>query len=463
MWEKMYAAEGCLGGAIWSGIDEIFHLPGGKSTGYGPWGPLDGWRRTKPEYWHIKKAYSPVKIFAKTVGVPKKGEPIQLEVENRHDFTNLSEINIEWTIANQSGRIKADIPPRGTGTILIQPNMTDLAGKKLSLQFFSPRGFITDSYLLPIESTKEMIPKSGIETGEGLHLIKDEDNFVVKGERFTWEVNRNTGLIKKAEVDGRVVLIRGPTLMVLPLTGGKCEPTYQDDILPFTSTCSQWQASDVTAGESTDGVEICVKGRYKEASGTYTMHINNKGGLTVSYRFNYEDEIKPLQPMWGPLEPARLRQLGIVFDLPKSFDTLNWHRKALWTVYPEDHIGRPQGQARAFRRRNRPSVKSHIEPHWPWKLDSNALGTNDFRSTKRNIIWASLIDTNSYGILIRFKGEQSTRSYVEGDRIRLLTARHSTGGRDGVSFGHLGEEQKRLEKGAVFEDSVYIELLCPTK
>jgi hypothetical protein len=108
-------------------------------------------------------------------------------------------------------------------------------------------------------------------------------------------------------------------------------------------------------------------------------------------------------------------------------------------------------------------MKTHTEPHWPWQLDSNALGTNDFRSTKRNIIWASLKDANDYGILIRSNREQSTRSYVEGDRIRLLTARHSTGGRDGVSFGHLGEEQKPLEKGSVFEDSVHMELLCPAK
>ncbi len=463
VWEKMYAAEECLGGAIWSGIDDIFHLPGGKSTGYGPWGPLDGWRRTKPEYWHIKKAYSPIKIFAKTVGVPNKGEPIKLEVENRHDFTNLGEINIEWTIASQSGRVKADIRPRGTGTILIQPKTTDVAGKRLSLQFFSPRGFIIDSYLLPIGSSEMTVPKSGIQACGGLRLLRDENNFVVKGDRFTWVVDRRTGLIEKAEIDGRAVLIGGPTLMVLPQTGGKCEPTYHDDIMPFTNTCSQWQVSDVTAGQSTDDVEICVKGRYKEASGTYTMHINNKGELTVVYRFSYDGEIKPLQPMWGPLEPARLRQLGIVFDLPKSFNTLNWQRNALWTVYPEDHIGRPEGQARAFRRRKWPNIKTHTEPHWPWHLDSNALGTNDFRSTKRNIIWASLKDANDYGILIRSDGEQSTRSYLEGDRIRLLTAGHSTGGRDGVSFGHLGEEQKPFEKGSVFEDSVRLELVGPPR
>ena len=464
LWEKINAAEECLGGAIWSGIDDIFHLPGGKSTGYGPWGPLDGWRRTKPEYWHIKKAYSPIKIFAKTVGVPKEGEPIELEVENRHDFTNLSEINIEWAIGSESSQVEAAVPPRSTGTIAFQPKTNDLGGKKLSLKFFSPRGFLIDTYLLPIGSSETPVPKSTIQGGETLQLLKDQNNFIVNGDRFTWVLDQKTGLIKRAEIDGQRVLFGGPVLMVLPFGKGKCAPNYSDDTPALNNTCSNWQPNEITTKQTDEGIEFQVKGKYKEATGTYKMSISNSGQFTVSYNFAYQQEPEPTEHMWNDQpDPPLCRQIGIVFDLPKCFETLAWKRNALWTVYPQDHIGRAEGHAKAFRDARWPNIKTHTEPPWPWSLDSNALGTNEFRSTKRNIVWASLKDANGYGIFVRSNGEQSTRSYAEDDRIRLLVAGHSTGGRDGVSFGHLGEERRPLEKGSVFEDSVRLEFVGPPK
>lgn len=461
IWEKMNAAKDCLGGSIWSGVDDIFHLPTGQSTGYGPWGPIDGWRRTKPEYWHIKKAYSPIKIPIKTISIPNKGEAIKLAIENRHDFTNLSEIGIGWSLAG-AGRVKANIPPRSSGIITIEPKTTDLEGKKLKLEFYSPRGFLIDSYLLPIGSCEETAPKPGIATSCKIELLKDDDSFTIKGERFSWVFDRKTGQIKKAVIDGQTVLTGGPVLMILTFGGGRCEPTYRDDIAPLNDTCSQWKADEVSAKQRTDGVEIHVKGRYQEAAGSYTMLINRSGQLRVSYDFDYAQEPEPGEHMWNDEpDPSHVRQMGVVFDLPKTYDRLSWERKALWTVYPDNYIGRASGRAKAFRGNKWPEIKRHAEPPWPWLLDSNALGTNDFRSTKRNIIWASLKDTKEYGILVRSDGRQSTRSYVDGDRIRLLVASHSTGGRDGTSFGHLGDEQKLLEKGTVLEDALLLELVSP--
>ncbi len=71
-WDNCFASEGCLGGAIWGAIDEVFDLPD-SPVGYGEWGLADGWRRPKPEYWLARKAYSPIHVNDEPVANPGAG------------------------------------------------------------------------------------------------------------------------------------------------------------------------------------------------------------------------------------------------------------------------------------------------------------------------------------------------------------------------------------------------------
>jgi hypothetical protein len=96
-------------------------------------------------------------------------------------------------------------------------------------------------------------------------------------------------------------------------------------------------------------------------------------------------------------------------------DKLIWKRRGEWTSYPADHIGRNEGSAKAH---------SGIIPATPpansYAEDDTPLGTNDFRSTKRNIENASIIDAGGYGLFIASNGEQHLRAGVEPDRIALF-------------------------------------------
>ena len=447
MWEKMQASPGCLGGAIWSGIDEVFCLPSGEQVGYGAWGPIDGWRRPKPEYAHIKKAYSPVRVVSKALEAPAAGRPLTVEVANRHDFTDLNELRIEWALGDARGEVQAAAPPRSTGVVALPEAATASDGQDLLLRFFSPRGFLIDACRIPLgaaASTESVEPPDRPES-----LTVTDDTIAIRGDLFACEVNPRTGLIRRAEAAGAPVLIGGPYLMLLPLAGGKCATTHRADTPPLNDLCRDWEAQSVKARRNEDRVEVRVKGRYEEASGSYTMTFDGAGGLSVDYRFVCRKDVDP-------------RQVGVVFDLPAAFDTLAWEREAQWTAYPEDHIGRPKGVATALAAPSR-NWDGRTEPTWPWALDAHALGTNDFRSTKHHVRTASLTAADGSGLVVRSDGRHTVRAFVDGGRVRFLLAVYSNGGGEPFFSRHLVEERRPLKAGDVIEDMVRLELAGPCK
>ena len=151
MWENMYATDGVLGGSIWSGIDDIFQLPDGNAVGYGAWGPVDGWRRPKPEYWDMKKIYSPVKLHTEALEPARK---LVIDVENRYTYTNLNELKIRWTYGKESGMSVLDVVPQGRGQLVVEVSDPS-ASNQLSLEFVDPRGFVADEYLIPVGEQKQ--------------------------------------------------------------------------------------------------------------------------------------------------------------------------------------------------------------------------------------------------------------------------------------------------------------------
>ncbi|MEW6744658.1 MAG: glycoside hydrolase family 2 TIM barrel-domain containing protein [Planctomycetota bacterium] len=448
MWEKMLAEPAVLGGAIWAGIDDIFYLPDGRVAGYGSWGPVDGWRREKPEYWHVKKTYSPVRVLTKCLAVPAAGEPLELKVANRHDFTNLSDVRIEWSIAGESEVVHADLPPHAEGIIRIRPRAADLDGKELSLRFVSPRGFVIDEERIPIgaETSRDALPPRAA-AGPGPRLVSDGPIWELTADPFVWRADRNTGTFESVRVGAHNLLVGGPTLMLLPLKGGPCRPDYRADIVPFNDTCCEWALESF---QYRDG-DLLIMGSHREASLNLTLHfdsVEQVGILTVQYQLTCREKIGP-------------RQIGLVFDLPRSFDTLAWSREAQWSTYPDDHIGRPTGTAKAFYDGAPPDCDRRVAPTCPWAHDSHPLGSNDFRATRTNIHWASLQDSEGYAVIVRSNGKHAVRAWVEGDRVRLLVASFTTGGAEPFFSSHLAGERLPLEPGSTFEHTFRLELVGP--
>jgi beta-galactosidase len=443
MWEEMWRADGVLGGAIWAGIDDTFFLPNGKTVGYGTWGPLDGWRRPKPEYWHMKKIYSPVKITQLSNWENGK---ISLTIENRLQFSNLNECKIDWSVGGKSGIINAVAKAGARITVPVELSLQPAYGEKLTINVRDPRGLLIDTYQFQI------MPKltTPVTASTATPLIYSQSGNVItaKNKNVSISFNQATGDLSQISSNGATVLQNGIRLMVLRLTGeGRGVQMTGDTQFfdAFTAVCQNRVVQSVKTEKGKNEFVVVVKDDYDEAYGTVNYRIANNGVLTVDYKYTLKKEINP-------------RQWGMVFNLPKSFDKLSWNRKGLWNYYPEDHIGRLTGTASALSAEKAVGAAGPEKPTaQAWGLDRTVNGTNDFRSTKMYINNAKLI-AGTKTFEVKSTGSQSFRAWQEGSATKALVAGYSNMGAERFFRGHAALMDKPLKVGDVIQDTISIKL-----
>lgn len=436
MWNDMYRSRGVLGGAIWVGIDDTFFLPpDDRAVGYGTWGVIDGWRREKPEYWGMKKAYSPVRLTL--TGNTSPDGTVRLRAENRHLFSDLSECRIKWRAGGGSGTVSAQVEPGGTGNLEIRlPDSLKLC-PTLEVSVIGVRGFEIDRYCFRVVPEAKTHPAK---TRAARRLRSEETSQTIAiqagGRRFV--VDKRDGLFR-VEKEGRTALRLSPSLMLLPLNGegeGVQMTGRAQTFAPYTPVCADWTAETVEYRPGADRAEVCVRGRYAEADGAMTYRFEADGSVSVDYDFTLLKDVSP-------------RQTGLVFSLPGSFTDLAWEREGYWNAYPDDHIGAPKGHARAFD----PAVPvsglagPSREPDMAWGFDQTANGSNLFRSTKENIRRATLSEPEGESVSVVSDGSQHFRSWVDGDTVRFLVADYNNAGSERFLVSHAEKGYRPLRQG----------------
>ncbi len=445
MSDLMYEHDGCLGGAIWAAIDDVFCLPNGKFVGYGMWGSIcDGWRRAKPETWHVQKTYSPVRVTTNTLPLPAAGKPLHVPVENRYNFADLSEVGIAWNVGSERGKLKASLPARSCGELVVTPRSKLKVGDVLHLVFTDPRGFVCDEENISLGKIAEVVAVSG-KTGNGKLVVSQTTNQIqIKGGAVEYVIDRQTGQFVSGKLNGKTILTGGPSLMILPLQSEACEPVDLGVWKPLNNVCDNWQAKSVTAAEAHDGKgTVTVAGANQAADGGYVIHLDAAGAVQVSYNFVSKLKENP-------------RQWGVVLFAPQPFRTLDWQRHSQWSFYPAENIGRPVGSAKARPETiHRPYAMQ--SPDHAWSQDATELGGNDFSSTKVAIREASLVSQASQ-LKVTSDGHQSVRAFLAGERTGLLITGFHSGGGDSFFNTHLAKERQLLNPGSKLSDTIQVQL-----
>jgi hypothetical protein len=418
-----------------------YKMPGRGILGEVAWGTLDGWRRPKPQFWLSKKIYSPIQIEEKPLPATS---PVVVKVENLNTYINLDQYTCKWQIGDAKGSATANIEPGAKGNLSIPTTATPRPEDILVLEFYDWRNELVDAYKLAFrEHAVPSWPNSGKPArilAENPMFMDEADPVRLVGTQSELSYDRSNGLMRWGLGGGEQVINLGPALHILR-SDHPAELDYP----------SGWKFANETHAVEGNQAVVNWNGAYgTEFTGGFQIRMDDAGNAEFHYAFKYN----------GP--DMYVREAGLRFELPLQFDTLTWERRAEYSHYPPDHIGRPIGEAVAH-----PKVAQTVPPgSRPFSLDDHAWGCNDFRSTKRNIYHASLKNQLGQGIKIISDGTQHVRTMVGVNDVHVNILDFYGGSGPLKSWSQIGFHYgpgKLVKTGDVVKGVVRIQLASTPK
>lgn len=393
-WDRIWDRKGALGCAIWGGIDDVWYSEERNGSGY-PWGIYDGWRRKKPEYWHVRKGYSYVKVLHETFTC--YGQP-RLEVENRFNHTNMKEVTIQWKAAGKQGSFMGpDAKPHEKCTLTFPVELRP--GEALEVAFIDSQGYQVNEARLVHQANPIKAPSAD---GGAPQISECEKYLTLTGDNCQLILSKETGLIQKGTVDGQTVVVGGPYLQ---MTGLALAP---------------WKLEDLRWEELSNCAVIWLKGSYGKVKVSFRIAFDKKGMMVTDYTIDDMPYASPHNQAFNECghDVGGYEEVGLAYDVPAKLDTLSWKRRGMWSVYPDWHTNRLEGSTKRFAEKT--VANMFEEPAWEWKEDEKEYttygkydiggrGTYDFRSMKNDIYEASLSDGDGHAFYALSDGTDSVR------------------------------------------------------
>lgn len=427
-WDNIWNTEGALGGAIWAGIDETDIYDGGNTQL--EWGIIDVWRRKKPEFYMVRKGYSPVKILHSELKAEEK--KVLLVLENRFCHTDFSQVRMDWRHGESRGScyLPAAVPGKAIRMILPLEEVTP--GEGVWMQFTDAVGNCVDE-LLVTERKSGQAEDAGMAAGMPGHsvtILEEPRETIVEGSTFRFAFSRDSGLLTGLwlKEDGSAEADRTPEqrqgLEQRLLVGGPCLN------VPYLKL-GEWELDSFEAKQTEEGAAVKIRGGYRDTlKMEWRILIDGLGGFVTEYSIEQVFKELPRQiKLRVGVDGGGLDELGVSYLAAPGMDMLSWKRKQIpdndwgYSWYPEDHISRNEGAAARFSEGN---VWGE-EPLTSWgqdmrddilygRYEPEYGGTNDFRSTKENVEEACLY-SGGKGIGIEVLGEEGSPSHVRAEVV----------------------------------------------
>ncbi|MDQ8199444.1 glycoside hydrolase family 2 TIM barrel-domain containing protein [Pelagicoccus enzymogenes] len=364
-WDRIWSDDRIAGAFVWDWMDQGLRQPipygmkdpWGRSSfmAYGGWwedrltvpndnnfcmnGLIDADWGTRPGLRALKYVQQPVKS---TWANRENGI---LRIENRRDFTDLSELLVlHWSVTEEGTLVRQgmlEIPsvaPRSEVELALPEEALASEGKVETWLNLSYRTKASSLYWESgYELAKEQLALRGRWNGVQARskdaapsLTKDASQFVVSGKDWTMIFDKKSMTLSSWTVDGKQLVTRGPRPdfwraptdndrgagLADSFRGKKTNKALTASGV-WKNAGSAWKglASDAWVSEEGDFVEVSFVGRVLDGQAAVDIAYQIKGDGTLKVDFQYTTDRKlPLLP-----------RVGTEWILPLEFDRIAWY------------------------------------------------------------------------------------------------------------------------------------------
>lgn len=303
---------------------------------YGTDGIVDADRSPQPDYFEIKKIYTPIYISDEQLKIKPGQKELEINLQNRYDFTNIEGMRFRWelwenfeVVRKGEGKYKA-LAPYAKGTITVPVDFP--ADTKvntpyiLNIYSYDFEGNNVDTHqveLKPERATAEAPAKPSEKqcaADKPLKISNGINGLLIGNKDLQLAFDSKTGVINQLTINNEILNFKGPVLntwrplQLVELT----QPSFKDyKILDLLQSLTPLVRKFEVAKENANSAEIVSEVFYK------FPNEENKGFLVkYLYKITCGGTVDIDYEITSNIGEANLLELGMKFEIPPSFDQI---------------------------------------------------------------------------------------------------------------------------------------------
>lgn len=404
-WDAIEKHKSLQGGFIWDWVDqglletseegeEYFayggdypHAPVKSDSNFCINGLVQANRSINPHIWEVKKVYQNIKIKAVDL---ERGKFV---IQNKYDFTNLSQFEFSWQLKDDEGLIDEgilqalDVEPHASQEFKIsnfnfknlsKEQVLTISVKTKEASELVPAGHEVawDQFVIPARNAVSVSNKTNTSP---LDLVERESDLVLRNSNVEITFSKTTGQIVSWKIKGKEILLSGlePDFWRAPVDNdlGNGMPA-RNGVWHFAGKNQQLKKMEVVEKTPSEVVILTSfelpDANHSEYTTTYT--IQNEGSVHVYSQYVPSGDLPDLP------------KFGMKLVLNPDFDQMSWFGKGPHETYWDKNTG----------------AKVDTYSGVVWDQYHPYVRPQEF-GNKSSVRWASL--TNSDGLGLKVIGD----------------------------------------------------------